>query len=278
MLNKGTRTIFTAQLRILFCIVLFEFLLFIFSGVSFSFLHADPFFSLGADPASWIVYGLNIPQFIIGHHWIGFSLDVGIILLLLLLIRNPFNNRIALGLLVLLCIFYISLMGYLTHRNYQFGLFVVFIPFIFRKNINKFFAFEATRYFLLFFYFSAAFLKLSNNSLFAPAHFSHMLTAQFAPYFVESNTGVRTEVNLYLINHITASYTLFLSSFLIEFIVVIGFFTKRFDKWLAVLILAFHIMSWLIMDIAPVGQVGFICLLFLCNSFRQNLAGSAKDI
>ena len=278
MPNKRPGTTFTLQLRILFCIVLFEFLLFIFSGVSFSFLHADPFFSLGADPASWIVYGLNIPQFIIGHHWIGFSLDAGIILLLLLLIRNPFNNRIALGLLVLLFIFYISLMGYLTHRNYQFGFFVVFIPFIFRKDINKFFAFEATRYFLLFFYFSAAFLKLSNNSLFDHAHFSHMLSTQFTPYFVESNTGLRTDINLYLINHVQASYALYLSSFLIEFIVVIGFFTKRFDKWLAILLLAFHFMSWLIMDIAPFGQIGFICLLFLSKSFRVNFADNKKVI
>ncbi|MEO8770296.1 MAG: hypothetical protein ABI402_09435 [Ferruginibacter sp.] len=277
MLNKRPGTIFTAQLRILFCIVLFEFVLFIFSGVSFSFLHGDPFFSLGADPASWIVYGLNIPQFIIGHQWAGLSLDALTILLLLLLIRNPFNNKVALGLLILLFLFYISLMGYLTHRNYQFGFFVVFIPFIFRKDIDKFFAFEGIRYFLLFFYFSAAFLKLSNNSLADPAHFSHMLSTQFTPYFVEANTGLRTSINLYFINHIQVSFALYLSSFLIELIVIAGFFTKRFDKWLAILVLAFHFMSWLIMDIAPFGQAGFICLLFFSKSFKSNFAGKNES-
>ena len=276
MLNKRSDTIFTAQLRILFCIVLFECTLFIFSEVSYSFLHADPFFSIGADPASWIIYGLKIPQFIIGHYWAGLSLDILTILLLLLLIRDPFNNRVALGLLVSLFIFYITLMGYLTHRNYQFGFFVVFVPFIFRKDLDKLFAFEAIRYYLLFFYFSAAFLKFSNGSLTDPAHFSHMLTAQFTPYFLEGNTGWRTELNAYLIHHVPVSYSLFLFSFLIELIAVAGFFTKRFDNWLAISFLTFHFMSWLIMDIAPFGQVGFICLLFLSNTIRRHFMGIMK--
>lgn len=257
-------------MRALFCIVLFEFCLFIFSGVSFSFLHNDSFFSIGADPFFLLLYATKLPQFILSHYWFAFALDALIILLFIFFIRDPFNDKIAIGLLLLLLLFYITLTGYLTHRNYQVGFFMVFIPFIFKKEISKQFAFEAIRYFILFFYFSAAVLKLSNSSLFQADHFSKMLTAQFAPYFLEGNTGFRTSLNLYLIQHSHIAYILYLGSFFIELSMIMGFFTKRFDKWLATALLLFHFTTWLVMDIAPFGQAGFICLLFLSRAFTTN--------
>ncbi|MEO7524708.1 MAG: hypothetical protein ABIT58_11470 [Ferruginibacter sp.] len=257
-----------AVLRIFFCLLLFEVTLFVFSGVSFSFLQGDRFFQLGADPFSWLVYGLNLPQFILKHYWIGFTLDISIIVLFLLFIRNPFSHGLALVLFILLFVFYICLMGYLTHRNYQAGFFMVLIPFIFKKDINKAFAFEAVRYFLLFFYLSAALLKFTNGSLLDPAHLSHMISGQFSAYFLEGNTGFRTHLNSYLMNHEKTGYLLYSGSFLVELSVIFGFFTKRYDKLIAVLLLVFHLTNWLIMDIAPFGQITFISLLFISHSFK----------
>ena len=269
MQNSLASRSFTNKLRILFCIVLFEYLLFIFSGVSFSFLHGDVFFNIEADPVFWIFYLLKIPQFIVWHQWFGLLLDIIIIILLLLFIRNPRNNRLGICLFFLLLLFYVTLMGNLAHRNYQFGFFMVFIPFIFKKEINKIYAYEATRYFLLFFYLSAAFLKLSGHSLTSEEHFSHLLSGQFTPYYLEGNTGLRTDLNLYLINHPAVSHILYLASFIAELVTIIGFFTRRFDKWIAIILLVFHFSNWLIMDIAPFGQIAFICLLFMSKDIKS---------
>ena len=268
MQNSFINKSFTRKFRILFCIVLFEYGLFIFSGASFSFLYGNHFFSIEADPAFWAVYLLKIPQFITGHQWLGITLDCTIVILLLLIIRNPFNNRLAILLFLLLFLFYTTFMGYLAHRNYQVGFFMVFIPFFFKSEINKTYSYEATRYFLLFFYVSAAILKLSNHSLMSQAHFSHLLSGQFTPYYLEGNTGFRTQVKLYLINHPSVSYTLYLASFIAELSAVIGFLTKRFDKYIAIFILVFHFSNWFLMDIAPFGQVAFICLLFLSREMK----------
>ncbi|MEP7163607.1 MAG: hypothetical protein ABI741_02880 [Ferruginibacter sp.] len=272
MQESLTNRSFTNKLRILFCIVLFEYGLFIFSGTSFSFLHGNNFFRIEADPAFWVVYLMMIPQFITGHQWLGILLDTTIVILLLSVIRNPYNNRLAILLFLLLFLFYTCLMGYLAHRNYQFGFFMIFIPFLFKNPVNRNFAYEATRYFLLFFYVSAAVLKISNNSLVSQSHFSHLLSGQFTPYFLEGNTGPRTSVNLYLMSHPAVSYMLYLLSFIAELTTVIGFFTKRFDKGLAIIILAFHFANWFLMDIAPFGQVAFICLLFLSKEMRLRYA------
>ena len=269
MQNSFINRSFLNKSRILFCIVLFEYGLFIFSGTSFSFLHGNHFFSIEADPAFWIVYLLKIPQFITGHQWLGVLLDTAIVVSLLFFIRNPFNNRLAVLLFLLLFLFYTTFMGYLAHRNYQVGFFMVFIPFLFKSEINKTYAFEAVRYFLLFFYVSAALLKLSNDSLMSQAHFSHLLSGQFTPYYLEGSTGLRTHVNLYLISHPAISYILYLLSFIAELTTIMGFFTKWFDKWIAIIILAFHFSNWFIMDIAPFGQVAFICLLFLSKDLSE---------
>lgn len=256
------------KLSILFCIVLLEYLLFIFSGVSFTFLHGDTFFKIEADPVSWFFYCLKIPQFITSHHWFGITLDIAVILLLLLFIRDPVNNRLAILLFLLLLLYYVTFMGYHAHRNYQFGFFMVFIPFLFKNETSKTYAYEATRYFLLFFYVSAALLKLSNQALTDISLFSHLISGQFTPYFLEGNTGIRTDVNLYLIGHPSLSHILYLASFLIELSAIIGFFTKRLDKLLAIVLLLFHFCNWFIMDIAPFGQMAFICLLFLGKELK----------
>ncbi len=268
MQTNFSKRLYVKKIRILFCIVLFEYLLFIFSGVSFSFLYGASFFKIEADPVSWLFYLLNIPQLITGHQWLGVVFDFSIVVSLLLFIRNPYNNRLAIILFLLLLLFYVTFMGYHAHRNYQFGFFLVFIPFLFKNEISKSYAFEATRYFLLFFYVSAAFLKLSNHALSDVAIFSHLISGQFTPYFLEGNTGIRTDVNLYLIAHPTLSYILYLLSFFIELSVIIGFYTKRCDKILAVMLLLFHFSNWFIMDIAAFGQIAFLSLLFLGNELK----------
>ncbi len=269
MQKSITNNLNVNKFSILFCIVLLEYLLFIFSGVSFSFLHGNTFFKIEADPVSWFFYLINIPQLITGHQWPGVLIDCIIVISLLLFIRNPNNNKLAILLFILLLLFYVTFMGYHAHRNYQFGFFMIFIPLLFKKETSKSYAFEATRYFLLFFYVSAAFLKLFNHALSDVSLFSHLLSGQFTPYFLEGNTGIRTDFNLYLIAHPTISYILYLVSFLVELAVIIGFFTNRFDKYLAFMLLLFHFCNWFIMDIAPFGQIAFICLLFLGNEIKS---------
>ncbi len=266
MNNQVTDINFNHLARIIFCMVLLEFLLFIFSEVSFSFLSGDPYFNIAVDPLYWFFYLAGIPQFIISHYWMGIFMDCSIILLLILLIRDPFNHRLALMSMFLLGIFYLTITGYLTHRNYQAGFIWVFLPFIFKKPINRSFAFETARYFLLIFYTTAGCLKLSGSVAFEPGLFSNTLMHQFTPYYLDGNTGIRTSSNIFLIKNHGMAHFFYWGALLIELTSVAGFFTKRFDKIIAVLLLIFHFSNWFIMDIAPIGQISFIALLFLKKS------------
>ncbi|RYD82829.1 MAG: hypothetical protein EOP53_02615 [Sphingobacteriales bacterium] len=258
--NKG--------LRIVLAVLAIEWLLFIFSGVSYSFLHKDPFFSLGVDPLYWIFYAVGIPQFILSQQWLAISCDIIVTVLLAFLIIKPGNNRIAIGLMAMLLLFYVTLTGYHSHRNFQAGFFLVLLAFIFRPGKSRVMAYEATRYFLLFFYLSSALLKLFSPSLFDTTLFSEFLKQQFVPYFLENNTGWRTNLNLYLSGNAAMAQIIFFAGIVVELSALAGFFTKKYDWLLGCLLISFHFGNWILMDIAPFGQIAFVCLLFVGKAFH----------
>ncbi len=254
-------------------ILLAEWLVFFFSGVTFSSLSGNSFYDIKADVFYWLPFLSGIPQIVMADHWAGIILDVFIFICLLYQIRFPFKTGAARILFPLLFLFYITLTAYLTHRNYPTGIFIVIIPFMFAGAMNRKMAFEAIRYFLLWFYFSAGFLKISVGSISEPGHLSHFLTHQFAPYYIENNTGWRTSLNQFLIQHNSFAYSLFLGSVIIELAALVGFFTHRFDRWLMVLFLLFHVCNWILMDIAFIGQAAFLSILMFSYYAKSTKTG-----
>jgi len=247
--------------RGIFCILLVEYLVMLFSGVTWSGLQGDTFFSIHVDPIVWLYYLTGLPAAILSSSWIGIFLDILTIGLLIFMIRYRGNQKVAIALFVLLACFYLTLTGYLTHRNYQSGIFWVVFPFMFSGKAKEL-AFDAVRYFLLFFYFSAAMYKLLDGALWYTMHFSDYLSGQFAPYFLEGNIGWRTHLNLFFVHHFHWAHFVYILSFILEIVAIVGFFTKRYDRLILLLLICFHIGDWILMDIGTVGQLAFLGLLF----------------
>lgn len=255
------------EIRTLLVLLLLECVIFLFSGVGFHSLYNAPFFSFNIDVFHAVYYFAHIPQFIVSNLWVAYCLDALTLILILILLFKPLARYLVGLLIILLFTYYITLTGYHTHSNYQMGFVIVLFPFLFRNKNSKAIAFECMRYYLLFFYASSAYLKAATGSIFRTDHLSQILQGQFLPYFLEGNTGYRTDLNIFLINHHSISYTLYLAGFLLELFAVIGFFTKKYDKVLCISLLLFHFVNWFLMDIAPFGQITFICLLLFSTTF-----------
>ena len=255
------------QYRIILSILFIEVLIYFFCDIHTSSFYKNTFIGFEQDPLLWLVYLSGLPQWMLSNIYFLYFFDYSILLLMIAVIAKPINNWYALGLLVLFFIFHCIFTAHLGHRNYQSGYLFILLPFIFKKLKNRQIVFEFTRYFLLFFYVSAAFFKLKSGSLFQPTHFSLTVTNQFTPYFLEMSHSVRTSFNLFLITHTNFAQSLYILATIFEFITIIGFFTKRYDSYLAIIILIFHCANWFIMDIAPIGQIAFICTLFFSEKF-----------
>ncbi len=256
--------------RIILSILLVEVLIYFFSGIHTAAFVKNSFIAFEQDPLLWMIYFTGLPQFILSNIYLCYFIDVAILLLLLALILKPLQNWIAITLLILLFIFYTIFTGHLAHRNYQSGYLLILLPFIFANVKRKQIVFEFTRYFLLFFYVSAAYFKLKSGSVFSADHLNHAVVNQFTPYFLEQSYSIRTNFNLYLITHNQFATFLYIGATILELSATIGFFTKRFDTYLAVFFLLFHFANWFIMDIAPFGQIAFICTLFFSKKFAWN--------
>lgn len=252
----------------LFFIILIEYLLFIFSGVSFQGLYHVAYFNFGIDPVYWFFFLLQIPQFIYSHQLIGWMLDVSISTLLLYTIFIKEKKLIIWTIFGLLMLYYVSLTAALGHRNYQTGFFISIIPFLFSNAINRKYAFETIRYFYIFFYFSSGIFKIINQGIFEPTIMTTTLKQQFIPYFLEFNLSWRTTLHLFLIKHWIVSFILFCTTVVLECIFVIGFFTKKWDYVFGMLLICFHLSNWIIMDISPIGQFSVVFYFLLGNRFN----------
>lgn len=267
-------TIFTENYfrKSLFLIILIEFFLFIFSGVSFQGLYQVAYFNFGIDPIYWLFFLLQIPQFIYSHHLIGWILDISISTLLLYSVFIKEKKIITWIIFSLLMLYYVSLTATLGHRNYQTGFFITIIPFLFSNSTNRKYGFEGIRYFYIFFYFSSGIFKIINHGIFDPFMMTTNLKQQFNSYFLESNLSWRTALNLFLIKHWKVSSFLFCTTVFLESFFIIGFFTKKWDYILGILLICFHFSNWIIMDISPIGQysVLFYFLLGSKISWKDN--------
>jgi len=80
---------------------------------------------------------------------------------------------------------------------------------------------------------------------------------------MEHNFGMRTTINSFLTNHQKISQVLFFGAIILEMSTVIGFFTKKHDKLIGIFLIIFHLFNWLLMDIAPIGQLSVLSIFFL---------------
>jgi hypothetical protein len=247
---------------VLMLIVLLEFLVFYLSGISVTAFVGNDFVGFEQDPLLWLIYYLKIPTVVISNSLISVAVDVSIFVCLIWLFFKPYNNKLAIILFLLMLIFYAVFIGHLGHRNYQCGYLIVLIPLLFQKQLHKQILFECIRYFLLFFYCTAAYFKIKSGSLFEITHLSEIVSGQFTPYFLENNLSWRTDLNLFLINHHKWATLLYWGAFLAEVFTLIAFFTKKYDFYIGIGLLVFHLFNWVIMDISPFGQIAFISILF----------------
>ena len=84
------------------------------------------------------------------------------------LIRHPEDHRIARLLFLLAWCYYATLTACLGHRNFQSGMVFVFIPFLFRLKDNRYLAWEAVRYFILFFTYRLRYSRYSITDYLIP--------------------------------------------------------------------------------------------------------------
>lgn len=117
------------------------------------------------------------------------------------------------------------------------------------------------RILFILFFFSAALWKIKSGAIFSLDQMSGILVAQHTSYLIDPQPSTFKAVLNYLIAHPPVSYVFYLLGFLAEFSFAIGFFTKKFDKVLMVLLAGFIIADYFLMSINYFSWIPF-CACF----------------
>ncbi len=139
---------------------------------------------------------------------------------------------------------------------------IIFLP---RTEKTFIFLFDGLRYFFLFFFFSSGLWKIVQGGLFNISQMSGILLLQHKEMLTNSPDYWQTKFIFYLINHQILSYSIYVSGAVAELSFGIGFFTKKYDKYLAILFVFFLILNFFIMRIPYFEVLPFLITLIYSN-------------
>ncbi|WP_153800473.1 hypothetical protein [Foetidibacter luteolus] len=137
------------------------------------------------------------------------------------------------------------------------------VLFMLRKPRGFALLFQGLRYFFLYLLVSAAVWKIAQGGIFNIRQMSGVLLYQHNQLINLSPGYWQSVLYLWLINHPAVSYLLYFAAFVCELCFVAGFFTRRFDRWLAIIFILFLVMDYLIMRIPYFEWLPFLLLLLM---------------
>jgi hypothetical protein len=136
---------------------------------------------------------------------------------------------------------------------------IVFIPLTLQ---GFWFMLQGARYFFLFFFSSAGLWKLAHAGVFNFEEMSAILLYQHKELLITDKPIFLIVFYKWLIANPLISYWLYFSSTIIELFFIAGFFTRKYDRLLAIFYLLFLIMDAVIMRIDYWETIPFLFCLF----------------
>ncbi len=137
------------------------------------------------------------------------------------------------------------------------------IVLIFRKEESFYYALQSMRYFFLLIFFSSALWKIRAGGIFNTEQMSAVLLEQHAAYLVAAPGDWFSRFISYLVVHKQLSYTIYLIATLCEFVFLVGFFTRKYDRLLMIVFLVFVTTDYFLMRINYFSWTAFLgCLWF----------------
>lgn len=136
----------------------------------------------------------------------------------------------------------------------------LFFPFAFLFNNKTSFALvvDALRYFFLFFMASAGIWKFIQGGIFNINEMSGILLFQHNQELTNSPGYWLSNFYYWLIQHQFISWALYLVATIIELTFLVGFFTKKYDRQLALLFILFLLADYFIMRIPYFEMLPFL--------------------
>jgi hypothetical protein len=208
----------------------------------------------GSDNTFWLVYATGIPSFFMQHKWAALLFDVALIASCILAVIFPQKKIFSLIATVgswLLYIFYCSAAG----KHYaQIGYLITPLAFVVLNEKKFDLLWNLVRYWVCFLYTFAGLSKLFYGGFAFEGTMSNILLQHQALGNVFLEDGWRHTLSHYLIENPGIAQLFYRLAAIFEAACIVGFFTKKFDKWLLLGLVSFHVGNFFLLNISFVEQ------------------------
>lgn len=217
-------------------------------------------FHYNRDLLELCLIGTGLPRFMIAHPWTYGIADAGSFLLpALIAVHFVITRRFSVILGVVFTgwlLIYFLLMNIFWEGRPEPYVIYFLLSFAFMTTREERFndVLRGTRWYFLYFFSTAALWKILRGAIFNLHEMSNILLAQHNSLLTGPCTGIRCRFYVYLIDHPVVSWGFYLAAVGVEAAFLVGFFTRRWDRWLAGLAILFVIADYWIMQL-PYWQV-----------------------
>lgn len=256
------------------CFLLFMMVRYV-DGLFLYHIIANPVRSPRVDPVVWSTHYLGVPEWMT-IPWIALVFDFLILALtIIILYRIYFDKKInkLTAVLTFLFAFYVLVIycfPTLSIRKYL-GLILLPIAFVFRSEKRFYSYLELMRYYVLFLFTSASLWKILRGVAWDPSHMQLTLKAQHIDNFINCPDHFITQLISTFIDNPVLCHYVFVLAILSQLSFSIGFFTKKYDKLLAFLVIIFIVSDYLVMRIEYWEFIVFLPLFFRSRNTESGI-------
>jgi hypothetical protein len=234
----------------LFIILLFFFL----NNSLLSQLQQPPFIYPDSDNTYWALHLLGIPQWLLQHYYPAIGFDIVLTCACIICIIVPQQRLFTWITVIGVWILYISF-GSAAGKHYaQIGYIIIPIAFLAQQPKKFDLLWSLVRYWICFLYFSAGLYKIYYGGFFGSDNMSNILQQVNANWFYFHPEGFQSSVIRFLIDHPSFSQWFYRLTVCIDLILIIGWFTKKYDWLLLFVLVLFHVSNLFFNHISFVEQ------------------------
>jgi hypothetical protein len=215
-----------------------------------------------------LLFLTGIQNTVIGNYWLQFLLDAiyllsTLVLVFTTLLNNRFQYTAAL-LSVVINFIYALLISSLTALSIEGFVCWILLPviFVFKSETAFYYGLHIMRYIFLLIFFSAGLWKIRAGGIFNVEQMSAILLLQHSSYITADPGNWFSKFIIYLVNNTWLSYAIYLMATLAEIAFIVGFFTKKADKFLILIFVLFAVFDLFLMRINYFSWLSFLFCLW----------------
>lgn len=218
-----------------------------------------------------LVNQLGLVDFFTQHTLAALSVDLLLFAIPIILIIH-YNRLLAVMFSVVLVIYFLVFNSVAQHHYHGLaGALVASLVCCFAREHSFSLAWQGARNYLLYIFASAALWKIFRGALWTNGHFSSIMESQRLDYLLQHPDTFMSSILSFLIaNHSVAQF-FFTMTVITQLSFAAGFFTKRYDRLLLVVMLLFMLFNYFVMGIFSF-ELAILGLFLISEPYWEKVA------